>query len=107
MTTNDTVYRTDVLRVIEEWRARVGKIQQNDMPGFVYQYTPSLVGFIEALDTQPDSLTRVKTALHRLADRVAFDDENTIQVPLDEILLYTPENRANIARMIRREADSL
>jgi len=52
------------------------------------------------------SLTRVKTAFHRLADRVATDDENTIKVPLDEILMYTPENRANIARMLRREADS-
>jgi hypothetical protein len=58
------------------------------------------------LTAQSDSLVRVKTALHRLADRIEHDDENTVKVPLSEILMYTDENRANIARMLRREADS-
>jgi len=52
------------------------------------------------------SLTRVKTAFHRLADRVENDDENTVKVPLSEILMYTDENRAKIAKMLRREAES-
>lgn len=58
-------------------------------------------------EAERQSLARVKTAFHRLADRVSISDENEIRVPMSEILMYTPENRANIARMIRREADAL
>lgn len=56
---------------------------------------------------EKEAIARVKTALRRLADRVEFDDENTIVVPVSEILMYTDQNRTNIARMLRREADAL
>lgn len=106
MTANDTVSLSAVLRTIQVWDEEISNTQQYDMPGFVRHYTPRLVERIEALGTPEEPLTRVKTAFHRLADRIEHDDENTVKVPLSEILMYTDENRAKIARMLRREADS-
>jgi hypothetical protein len=41
--------RAKILSTIQEWSARVDNIQQDDMPGFVSQYVPSLIGLIDKL----------------------------------------------------------